>query len=1168
LKILSLCIKNINSFKENIYLDFGSQPLCSASLFAITGPTGSGKTTLLDAICVALYNKTPRLEGKGNRSPTNLLSQGTDEGFSEVVFQVNGARYLAEWRAKRKKKGDIKPEVKLIKADTGELITNRSKRKGTKDWGDMSVEDAVTKLLGMDFEAFRRSIILAQGEFASFLKADAEKKREILEATTGMDQYEVLKEKLNLQVRLTTQEYDKAEAGLEVIPAATAEHIAAARNELAALKRELDQLNDRMAAVEKKKEEELRRVDAYQKLEESRKHHHELLVRKDEIERTRHEIDRAYAASAIRSELDSYNDDKTQLERLHTELEKGNQEVNDAQTVFDTTQSAYETSSQVFEQAKVEAVKKRQAYNEAATYETKGKETLQEGKKKQVEVKNLNKRIGQLKDLIRQKMDEKSALEKDTQTDKEFLNQHLLPENVESLLAQASKIAAQLAENENTLRQRHERLKKADSESAVIYKELKRRLKQSDAFGAQRLELVGKIEEIEKAVKPFIKEGDEDYWHSIKAAWGDVKDAGNTFIECYEDLSRTFADVISPADSQQEFNETLHSYKQQLEQLNLEITAAQEKVKQCEAEEKLVTATNQAVILRKDHLATGSPCPVCGSIEHPWAEKPEPDSEELIEKARTNVAAAQSELEAALERPNKAVRKLAALAKKRVQACEERIQKIDSLTKANVKAENDLKLLDEKMGGNNSQIESLNQQHEKLLQEMDELTSHIELLNDDISQHTTQFFAIIPVTFSKEPPESALNNFTNLIQSVNRSTRHLEQNSQTLAQLKTFIQENSRHVDEDTQRYNQLLAAVKQYEDEGNRLLKQALELTGGLDVDAARSALDTRMKELEQQRDTMRDRYEQAGTKRTEIKARLEGLEIDCKRAKEQYTLAESKYMQALEAAGFESMEEHRQSFREEIWLEQKKQIDQQYQKDVHTVEANIKEHEAVFAEKPFNPQELQHILDTEKDINNTIQTKNSQKGATLKNISTLVENLEKRQQQEKKVEDTKKEMERWNKLFEVMPANSLRDFALKTMFDLLIRFANHQLSDITSRYALKVKDMKDMVVIDRWNAGEERPVETLSGGESFLVSLSLALALSELSSGRTQLESLFLDEGFGTLDAETLDAAVYALESLRLSGRTIGVISHVDILTRRIPVRIDVKKTGNGTSKIHVRG
>ena len=101
--------------------------------------------------------------------------------------------------------------------------------------------------------------------------------------------------------------------------------------------------------------------------------------------------------------------------------------------------------------------------------------------------------------------------------------------------------------------------------------------------------------------------------------------------------------------------------------------------------------------------------------------------------------------------------------------------------------------------------------------------------------------------------------------------------------------------------------------------------------------------------------------------------------------------------------------------------------------------------------------------------------------------------------------------------------------------------------------------------NNARSRP---LSGGESFLVSLSLALALSELSSGRKRLESLFLDEGFGTLDSETLDAALNALESLRLSGRTIGVISHIEALTRRIPVRIDVKRTGVGTSTIYVKG
>jgi len=182
LKLLSLRLKNINSFNNEVHLDFTKEPLSDASLFAITGPTGSGKTTLLDAISVALYNRTPRLDGTGSSNPVNLLSQGTKEGFSEVVFQANDTQYLAEWRARRSKKGDITPKVKLLRAGTGELITSRRKGKGGSDMADMSVEDAVTSILGMDFNAFRRSILLAQGDFAAFLKASADERRQILEA--------------------------------------------------------------------------------------------------------------------------------------------------------------------------------------------------------------------------------------------------------------------------------------------------------------------------------------------------------------------------------------------------------------------------------------------------------------------------------------------------------------------------------------------------------------------------------------------------------------------------------------------------------------------------------------------------------------------------------------------------------------------------------------------------------------------------------------------------------------------------------------------------------------------------------------------------------------------------------------------------------------------------
>ena len=181
----------------------------------------------------------------------------------------------------------------------------------------------------------------------------------------------------------------------------------------------------------------------------------------------------------------------------------------------------------------------------------------------------------------------------------------------------------------------------------------------------------------------------------------------------------------------------------------------------------------------------------------------------------------------------------------------------------------------------------------------------------------------------------------------------------------------------------------------------------------------------------------------------------------------------------------------------------------------------------------------------------------------------LEKREALGDAQREAQQELERWQRLYEVMPRNELRDFALEIMFKQMGALANVQLDYLTSeRYQLKVESIGDLTVIDRWNANEERPVETLSGGESFLTSLALALALADLSRGRAQLHSLFLDEGFGTLDTETLDTAIAALEGLRMQGRSIFLISHVQELTRRIPVKINVRKRGDGSSSVQIQG
>ncbi|MCK4937789.1 MAG: hypothetical protein KAR85_04205, partial [Methanosarcinales archaeon] len=646
-----------------------------------------------------------------------------------------------------------------------------------------------------------------------------------------------------------------------------------------------------------------------------------------------------------------------------------------------------------------------------------------------------------------------------------------------------------------------------------------------------------------------------------------VRDAGGRFLESYDRLSATF-DKALPTPAITQFNETLHSFKHRIELQNQQLMTAEEKVKRCQAEEIAVAAANQAIILRREHLTTGEPCPVCGSIEHPDAGKLEADRVGSIDGARENVEIAVAELEAVRKENDSTVPELTGLARDKVLECDDRLSGIEILIKKMESAKNDMKLIEQQIRTNSNNIDTLNRQIESTVQKMQGISTEIQTMEEDIAKSNEQFRIIIPLVFADEPPASPLEKFKHHISDARLRIKYLEQNEGKVAELNASVFENTKRLEEDTARYNGLLETAAGYRDEGSQLLEQVKEMTDGMGVDAARLALEVNLKKKEELRNAILDNYRLAETQLIDITARQKEQEADLDRTRKAIEDAQSAYVQALEDAGFESTEAHLACFRETAWLDKNKQILQKYGNEVNTVGENIKAHEAVFAEKPFNADDLLHILEQEQELITFIEEKNSKKGELNKTIAYLTENLEKRLEQEKKMEGTMQEMERWQKLFSVMPANSLRDFALQTMFDLLIRFANQQLSKITSRYALRAVDMKDMVVLDLWNAGEERPVETLSGGESFLVSLSLALALSELSSGRSRLESLFLDEGFGTLDADTLDAALCALESLRLTGKTVGVISHIDQLTRRMPVRIDVKRIGNGSSTVQVKG
>ncbi|HBF45817.1 MAG TPA: exonuclease subunit SbcC, partial [Shewanella frigidimarina] len=205
MKILSLRFKNINSLKNEWKIDFTQSPFAENGLFAITGPTGSGKTTILDAICLALYHRTPRLSNI-SKTTNELMTHGTAECLAEVEFEVKGVAYRAFWsqrRSRDKADGNLQDaQVELAKLSDGKILASQIKRK----------TELIEEITGLDFARFTKSMMLSQGQFAAFLNAEANERAELLEELTGTEIYSLISARVH-------QHFSDAKTNLKVLEA-------------------------------------------------------------------------------------------------------------------------------------------------------------------------------------------------------------------------------------------------------------------------------------------------------------------------------------------------------------------------------------------------------------------------------------------------------------------------------------------------------------------------------------------------------------------------------------------------------------------------------------------------------------------------------------------------------------------------------------------------------------------------------------------------------------------------------------------------------------------------------------------------------------------------------------------------------------------------------------
>lgn len=989
MKILAIRGRNLASLEGEFEADFTSEPLLSAGIFAISGPTGAGKSTILDAMCLALFARTPRTDqAKENNvklrdvneevlpqsDPRFLLRRGTASGYAEVDFlALNGHRYRSRWsvgRARDKENGRLQsPRVTLYNIDKEE------EEQGTRS----ELQARVVELIGLTFEQFTRSVLLAQNDFSTFLKAEQGEKASLLEKLTGTELYSAISRTIFEKNAVAKEAYDKIQARIQGIELLTEE----AEQELQA---RLKESETSLLALEKAKVEQ-------QTLQE-----------------------------VVKSTGQQIATRQTQQKDAAAKLEKATELLNAA----------------------------RKDYEQGVVEE----------QRSESEFKALQQEL-QLARGLDVRLDAAARSVADTET-------------------RLREALARKKEGEDKLKAAQTRQQQSTAEIARL-SEWRERYRSKESIAEQLTALLLHLD-------------------AASAARQAIEKAGKTIAttkQTAERLVAQLATIRQAAETKraqlQKTEEIIVRSEKELKALDIAALDKQIESVRLERENLLIEQARQAasgdVLELRKKLQEGTPCPVCGSTHHPVVTHP----------AVTEVPKVIAALTLQLEQLNVRKTAYAGSEKQLNQLRQQLLQLHKELTEAD-HTRTDLQGRQKLAETQIAREETIRAESQETLSRS--LSAANRLFGNDDWQRGWQ-----------QDPDSFRDTLTTFARQWHDNTEKLQQLQREQSAQKaeyesyaSFLPSLIKQVEEVTLLHEQNRTALLTLQSERARLL-------GGKPADQVESAYTRRKEELKERM----KRLQTVQTEQSGIADQLRGIA--------------GQIAQDLQKAS------------DDLVVRQKALADW---------------NETWNAAHNNEPLEL------------LLPRITQEKNEYAFRLRTQAENKQKIASQQEELNACRLESERWAKLNELAGSADgakFRRIAQGYTLDVLLSYANVQLRDLSRRYRLeRVPETLALQVIDRDMCDEIRTVHSLSGGESFLVSLALALGLSSLSSNRMKVESLFIDEGFGSLDADTLRIAMDALESLRTQGRKIGVISHVQEMTERIPVQIRVSRAGNGRSFLEV--
>lgn len=1245
MRILAIRGKNLASLAEPFEISLNDGPLAQVGLFAITGQTGAGKSTILDALCLALYDEIPRLpdglgisvghkdEEEHLRVKTNdvrsILRKGTSAGYAEVDFIGKDKQsYRARWevtKARGKVDGRLQEQViRLTNIATGQIVGQ----------GKKNTLETISDLIDLSFEQFRRSVLLAQGDFAAFLKAKKDERSSLLERITGTEIYS------DLSIAAFDRAREEKDALNQIIQKLQNQIPleASARQEI---EQQRDQLIIQLVDLDKQIEGNQKVIDWYttlKKLQDAEQ------AARDAYANSQNAWNRAEPDRQLLQTVEAVQP----LIPLLSQFENANSEHLDAQQKLIQSQEQQQVAEKKLHAVKesLEMVSKQLAA--AELQQEQAKPLLIQARALDTRIDVIQKTVDILraeenklktafdqadadyKKLLAEQAEQTAKLETLTT----WMAQHAAVQPVtqewnrwDSELERYQKLSTQKATSET----RAEQLSQAITEDQKRLEELRSGIAEANRKLEQHTEKLNQLKKLaeQQSFEELLRSKDE-----FETKRGQIVQAvtlAKNALDAQATIQQTKQALQSIEQTIIESNAGLDQSTQRHSENNIALAEAKKALALIEASHHKSAEQFRSLLEDNQH------CPVCGALDHPWKDHSAFGNDQVagqmqrvaelekinetlvsgIAELKNNISHADAQKQELAEKLSEAESRLSEYSQAWIslaapnrpdflitdqqllpllQAQEEEISSalgsVRAKEKSALELQNSIKAEQRLFDAAKLQKEKLTDEHANLDKQFTKNQADLDNCLTTIREFDDQLRAIVDVLATPfqhiDKWQSALQaSITEFRKAWFEKVTHFIRTEQEIDQAKKTLEKFVQEGNLAEQRVQQGLVQHKnkkaELDDQTEQLdaLKQerseVLPIVDGqaLSVDSYEQTV---IQSVAMAKNNVQLANKNVIAAERELATQKQNLlhwQAETNRRSNNLEIAKTTLNQALEKRGVDLAQLTDLLVKDDAWIADQKAVLAGLEKSLKENEAllKVKANECLEHKKQSADVQEEDALNLAGELQGQKQALTGQKEEVLIRIREDDQRLETGRQLKSELENQQQTWERWESINELIGSKSgakFRTFAQSLTLEALLSYSNQHLQDFAKRYSLQRVPGSDLElqIIDRDMADDVRSVHSLSGGESFLVSLALALGLASLSSNKTQVESLFIDEGFGSLDPETLDIAIASLDTLQALGRKVGVISHVPILVERIGAKVVVEKLGGGRSGVVVLG